>query len=146
MKERVVVCSLEGALHDGNAVEVAGRLARLARARLALVAVVPLPAAVRDTSPAWTAEEAIDALELTAAAVDAALAVDCHLELGNPARRLVEVAERERALLLVVGTSDDAHRPPSIVVRGIARSAPCPVVLVRETAPVPRLDPADDRP
>ena len=138
---RVVVCNLEGARHDANAVEVARQLAVVARARLALVAVaaVQVPGAF-DVPPTWTPEQARAALELTAATVDGAVDVDCYLEIGNPVRRLTEFARDTRALLLVVGTSTDAaDRPASLSARGVARSAPCPVVVVPESAAVPAL-------
>lgn len=138
---RVVVCNLEGSRHDANAVEVARQLALVARARLALVAVaaVRVPGAF-DVPPTWTPEEARAALELTAATVDGAVDVDCYLEIGNPVRRLTEFAKDTRALLLVVGTSSDAaDRPASLSARGVARSAPCPVVVVAESAAVPAL-------
>lgn len=140
---RVVVCAVEGSSSDGNAAEVAAQLAVLAEARLALVAVAPLPLAgarERDV-PAWTMEEARRALELTASPLDHRVAVDLYLYSGNPVRRLVELAGRERALLLVVGTRGAlTGRPPSIVAAGLSRRAPCPVVVVPEAAPVPALD------
>jgi nucleotide-binding universal stress UspA family protein len=137
---RVVVCSLEGSRYDANAVEVASQLALVAEARLALVAVAPLPDPdARREPPPWTPEEARRALELTAGSLDGDLAVDCILELGHPMRRLIEFARASRALLLVVGAGEAAGRPPSLVGRGLAKSAPCPVVIVPESAGVPAL-------
>jgi nucleotide-binding universal stress UspA family protein len=138
---RVVVCSLEGSRYDANAVEVAFQLAHVAEARLALVAVAPIADADerRDRSP-WTPEEARRALETAAASLDGDLGVDCVLEIGHPMRRLLEFARASDALLLVVGAGGEAAgRPPSIVARGLAKSAPCPVVVVPETAAVPAL-------
>lgn len=138
-RTRVVVCSLEGSRTDANTVEVARQLALVAQARLALVAVAPVQVPARGQEPTtWTPEEARAALELTAETIDGAVAVDCYLELGNPVRRLTELARDVRALLLVVGMSS-ADRAPSIIARGVARSAPCPVVIVPETAAVPAL-------
>jgi nucleotide-binding universal stress UspA family protein len=140
---RVIVCAIDGSSADASAVEVATQLAVLARARLALLAVAPVP--IGDTRgfalPAWALEEAMRALELTAAALESRVGVDCYLDPGNPVRRLVEFAARTRALLLVVGTQAQASgRPPSIVASGLTRAAPCPVVVVPETAPLPELD------
>lgn len=140
---RVVVCAIDGSTSDGNAVEVATQLAVLAGARLALVAVAPVPVAgAREWGlPTWTMEEARAALELTAERLDHRVDVDVYLDSGNPVRRFAELAERKRALLLVVGTRGTlTGRPPSIVANGLARSAPCPVVIVPEAAPVPALD------
>ena len=138
---RVVVCNLEGSRIDANTVEVARQLALVAHARLALVAVAPIHVPGDGREPRlWTAEEARAALELTAETINGAVDVDCYLELGNPVRRLTELAKDVGALLLVVGVrSDAAGRPPSITARGVARSAPCPVVIVPETAAVPAL-------
>jgi nucleotide-binding universal stress UspA family protein len=140
---RVIVCAVGGSSADANAVEVATQLAVLAKARLALLAVAPVPMGdAREVArPAWTLEEAMRALELTAATVDSRVGVDCYLDAGSPVRRLVEFAARTRALLVVVGTHARASgRPPSIVAGGLTRAAPCPVVVVPEGAPVPELD------
>lgn len=140
---RLIVCAVDGSIADANAVEVATQLAVLANARLALVAV----ASVRtgDTrhgfgQRAWTLEEALGALELTAKTLNSRIAVDCYVDAGNPVRRLVEFAALTQALLLVVGTNATTGRPPSIVANGLVRSAPCPVVVVPQAAPVPALD------
>jgi nucleotide-binding universal stress UspA family protein len=140
---RVIVCAVDGSSADARAVEVATQLAVLAEARLALLAVAP--ASTGDTRefalPAWTLEEAMKTLELTAAALDSRVRVDCYLDAGNPVRRLVEFAARTRALLLVVGThARTSGRPPSIVTSGLTRAAPCPVVVVPEAVPLPELD------
>ena len=140
---RVIVCAVDGSSAHESAVEVATQLAVLAKARLALFAVAPVPS--RDTSefasPGWTLEEAMRALELTAAALDNRVGVDWYLDAGNPVRRLIEFAARTRALLLVVGTSaPSSDRPPSMVASGLTRGAPCPVVVVPEGATLPELD------
>jgi nucleotide-binding universal stress UspA family protein len=140
---RLVVCGLTGSSADASAVDVAAQLARLVRAELALVAVAPVPVrAAREYGvPEWTLEEARRALELTADTLAGRVAVGCYLDSGNPVRRLAEFAARKDALLLVVGTRAPANaRPPSIVASGIARAAPCPLVVVPEAAPVPDLD------
>jgi len=140
---RMIVCAVDGSSADENAVEVATQLAVLGEARLALVAVAPV--SIGDgrefAQPAWTLEEAMRALELTAASLESRVGVDCYLDAGNPVSRLVEFSARTRALLLVVGTQARASgRPPSIVASGLTRAAPCPVVVVPEAAPVPELD------
>lgn len=137
---RVVVCAVDGSNADANAVDVATQLAVLTGARLALIAVAP---ALADDSAEvarrrWTLEEALSALELTAKTLDDRVDVDCYVDAGNPVRRLVEFATLVRALLLVVGTSAAAKdQPPSIIAGGLGRAAPCPVVVVSESAPVP---------
>jgi nucleotide-binding universal stress UspA family protein len=141
---RVVVCAIEGSVVDENAVEVGAQLAVLSKARLALLAVAPVPpASAREWGlPTWTPAEARRALELTAAGLSGRVDVDCYLEAGNPVRRLVEFSARKRALLLVVGTRGPASSwPASIVASGVSRSAPCPVVVVPDGAAVPELDP-----
>jgi len=138
---RVVICAIDGSTSDESAAEVATQLAVLAKARLALVAIAPVPVAdTRDRHvPTWTVDEARRALQLTAEALAHRVDVDAYLDSGNPVRRLVELAERKHALLLVVGTRGV---PASIVASGLSRSAPCPVVIVREAAAVPALDTA----
>lgn len=105
--QRVVVCALDGSSADASTVEVATQLAALAGARLALVAVAPVPTGdPREFAlPAWTLEVAMRALELTAATLDGRVGVDCYLDAGNPVRRLVEFAARTRVLLIVVGNA-----------------------------------------
>lgn len=94
----------------------------------------------RREPPAWLPEEARRALELAAESLDGDIDVDCILEFGNPMRRLIEFATGARALLLVVGVNGEAaERAPSIVARGVSRRAPCPVVIVPESAAVPAL-------
>jgi nucleotide-binding universal stress UspA family protein len=140
---RVIVCAVDGSSADESAVEVATQLAVLAEARLALLAVAPVPIAdTRELAlPTWTLGEAMRALELTAAGLHGRVGVDCYLDAGNPVRRLVEFAARTGALLLVVGTHARASgRPHSIVASGLSRAAPCPVVLVPEAARLPELD------
>lgn len=139
---RVVVCGIDGSAADAATVEVAAQLALLARAELALLAVAPLPiSGAREYGvPEWTLEEARTMLELTADGLRDRVAVECHLDSGNPLRRLAEFAARKRALMLVVGTRAPATgRPPSLVASGLARAAPCPLVVVPEAAPVPEL-------
>jgi nucleotide-binding universal stress UspA family protein len=141
---RVVVCAVEGSTSDANAVEVAAQLAVLAEARLALAAVAPVPAVrAREWGlPPWTMDDARHTLELMADVLHPRVDVDVYLDSGNPVRRLVELAERKRALLLVVGTgSAPANGPRSIVAGGLARSAPCPLVVVPEAVFVRALDP-----
>ena len=141
---RVIVCAVEGSTADGNAVEVATQLSVLAQARLALLAVAPVPAGWRTRLglPAWTLEEARQALELTAETLESRTGVDCYLEAGNPVRRLIEFAARKRALLLVVGVRGPiSGRPSSIVASGVSRNAPCPVVVVPDGKAVPELEP-----
>jgi nucleotide-binding universal stress UspA family protein len=142
---RVVVCAVEGASVDGNAVEVAAQLAVLSEARLALIAVAPVPptGAHERELPAWTPDDARRALAFTADALEHRVDVDCYLEAGNPVRRLVEFAARKRALMLVVGSRGPVPRSPSsIVASGVVRSAPCPVVVVPDGTPIRDLDPS----
>lgn len=141
---RVIVCAIDGSAVDENAVEIAAQLAVLSEARLALVAVAPIPpASAREWGlPTWTPGEAMRALELTTVGLLGRVDVDYYVEAGNPVRRLVEFAARKRALLLVLGTRGPASsRPASIVANGVSRNAPCPVVVVPAGTPVPELDP-----
>lgn len=140
-RDRVVVCGLAGSAVDTATIEVAVQLASLARARLALVAVALADARPRgDERRWWTLGDARRALELTAEKLEARIGVDCVLELGNPTRRLVEVAATRHALLLVVAAGGGGGNPASIVPAGIARGAPCPVVVVPADIEPPELD------
>ncbi len=141
-RARLIVCAVDGSNADANVVEVATQLAILADARLALVAVAPARTgnAGELARLTWTLEEALSALELTARTLDGRVGVDCYVDAGNPVRRLVEFATLTRALLLVVGTNARAQgHPPSIVAGRLIRAAPCPVVVVSETTPVPAI-------
>ena len=143
-RERVVVCNIAGSASDAATVEVAAQLASLARARLVLVAVAPIAAHRQPDEHGWTLAEARRGLELTAETLAARAGVDCVLELGNPTRRLVEVAAKKRALLLVVAAGGERGSATSIVAAGIARSASCPVVVVPTEIGRPELDAAPD--
>jgi nucleotide-binding universal stress UspA family protein len=141
---RVVVCAIEGSAVDEKAVEVAAQLAVLSEARLALLAVAPVPpASAREWGlSTWTPAEAMRVLERTAVELLGRVDVDYYLEAGNPVRRLVEFAARKRALLLVVGTrSPAASGTASIVASGVSRNAPCPVVVVPDGTAAPELVP-----
>jgi nucleotide-binding universal stress UspA family protein len=53
------------------------------------------------------------------------------VEFGEPAERLVSLAQRERAALLVVGVPHrSSARPLGSVYQALAGTAPCPVVIV----------------
>ena len=145
-ESRVVVCAIEGSDIDENAVEIAAQLAILTKARLALLAVAPVPpASARERGlPTWTPAEAMRALERTTVGLLGRVDVDYYLEAGNPVRRLVEFAARKRALLLVVGMDSPASSSPaSIAASSVSRIAPCPVVVVPGRTALPRLQMSD---
>ena len=62
---------------------------------------------------------------------------DLYVTRGHPAKKIVEVAEKENADLIVMGThgtSGLGHALLGSVSDKVIRQAPCPVLLVRHTA------------
>jgi nucleotide-binding universal stress UspA family protein len=56
------------------------------------------------------------------------------LQIGTPARQLLEVARIEHAVMLVLGSRPGAPRPGR-VVRSVVARPPCPVVVLRRGTP-----------
>lgn len=143
--ERVIVCGVDGSPDAEEAARLAAQLAELAGARLALVAVVQVPVVHGAAGVPWsrrqlrasTLEAGAALLQRMAEAVGTRVPIDCHLELGDPVRRLIAVAERTRALALVVGTRGLGALRAAVlgsVAAGVCRQASCPVVVVPRAA------------
>jgi nucleotide-binding universal stress UspA family protein len=66
--------------------------------------------------------------------VECATDVDCGahwlVEVGHPADRLVDVAEKEAASLIVVGSTGPRSSLLGSISADVSRRAPCPVVVV----------------
>jgi nucleotide-binding universal stress UspA family protein len=65
---------------------------------------------------------------------ESATEVDCGahwlVEIGHPADRLVAVAEKEAASLIVVGSTGPRSSPLGSISADVSRRAPCPVLVV----------------
>jgi nucleotide-binding universal stress UspA family protein len=72
---------------------------------------------------------------------ESATEVDCGaqwlVEVGHPADRLVAVAEREAASLIVVGSTGPRSSLLGSISADVSRRAPCPVVVVAPGADPP---------
>lgn len=112
--------------------------------------------AYRDLAQAWLSDDALAAVEPlrqarearlaeTAAAMEVALGIEAgrveyHARPGTPAAVLVSVAREQRAHLIAIGASrrSGVNWGAGGIVRRLARSAPCPVLVV-PTLPAPGL-------
>ena len=142
-----IICGLDGSADSRAALDVAARLAFRLRSRLVLayvaeVAHVPYAAAYPfgGTSGPITAtkerdaEEEVGARLLEQVAVAAGLPdAERRVEVGEPAERLAELADEERAELIVVGSRGRGAFKAAVLgsvsssLVGVAR---CPVLIV----------------
>lgn len=68
------------------------------------------------------------------------LSVATHLTGGIPFREIIDMAKREKADLIVIGThgrTGFSHLITGSVAERVVRLAPCPVVTIRLQAPAP---------
>jgi nucleotide-binding universal stress UspA family protein len=120
----IVVC-VAGASTDRAVSAIAGALARPLDAPLLL-------ATVQQPSPGTASDDDVTAL-LASVARELERPAELRVAMGEPAERLLALAEREAAELVVVAAS---RRPPAEALRlgnvhlALAGAAPCPVVVV----------------
>jgi nucleotide-binding universal stress UspA family protein/RimJ/RimL family protein N-acetyltransferase len=126
-QRNVVVVGTDGSGHAAAAVRAAAELALAADAAVEVVAARPL------TTPDRAGLE--EAVGSAAQALRArGLHVHEHVQRGEPAQLLVEVAAERRARLLVVGAGERgklARRVIGSVADHVAERAPCDVLVVR---------------
>ena len=149
---RLILCATDLSPASMPAWAFTQRLARATRARLGLVHVVPwIPVPLEGAFDAATyqrlidedrtaAREALDRLVRDAAG--GAEGVSVHVEDGPPAARIVEVAERERADLVVVGTHGRTGLNRLLVgsvAEQVLQLAKTPVVTARPLPASPEL-------
>ena len=89
------------------------------------------------------AREELD--RLTASATHGIARVTGHLRIGTPAAEIVDLASDISADLIVVGTEQRTGMSRIVfgsVAERVARTAPCPVLIVRpKTVPSPQIEP-----
>jgi nucleotide-binding universal stress UspA family protein len=160
---RRILCATDFSDASAPALAFAVRLARSTKARLSLLHVVPfVPLPIEGAIDAQTYQQLLDddrrdavqRMEALARDGAAGVPVDVHVEDGPPAPRILEVAERDGADLVVVGThgrtgldrlllgSVAEHvvqlaRQPVITVRPLAVSSSPPISRPRPTGPGP---------
>jgi nucleotide-binding universal stress UspA family protein/RimJ/RimL family protein N-acetyltransferase len=127
LRANVIVVGTDGSPHAGGALEVAADLARLSGARLEIVAAHGFLVG--------------DAQELRGAVGQAAerlrasgVAAGEHVRRGDPALVLTDVADEQRARLIVVGAGERtraARRLIGSVADAVAQRSPCDVLIVR---------------
>jgi nucleotide-binding universal stress UspA family protein len=135
-RERPIVCGVHDSRSSREAARFAARLSRDLGLALQLAHVVRRRAPGHLTAYSRRASEAKElhrgAGLLRSIAIDLEIAAEHGLHIGDPAKRLVEGAESERAAILVLGSRKGAP-PWRGVARSAAANAPCPVILVSDT-------------
>ena len=120
-----IICGVDDSESAKGAARVARGLSAQLGARLVFVRVVD------DGSPDGEISAVAARLQQLA---ECASDVDCGshwlVELGHPADRLVAVAEKEAASLIVVGSTGPRSSLLGSISADVARRAPCPVVVV----------------
>ncbi|HLJ54765.1 MAG TPA: universal stress protein [Chthonomonadaceae bacterium] len=146
MFRKLLVCA-DGSDESDAAVQCAAHLARRAEASVDVVHVVDLLAAsgvgayapeacISEEIVLQYSEEAQQAILRRAAAVLKASGISyrLHAELGQPVDRIERTAERASSDLIVIGSRGMSGWPALLlgsVSEGVARHAPCPVLVVR---------------
>jgi nucleotide-binding universal stress UspA family protein len=132
-----IVCAVDDSLLSRTAAEAGAVLATRLRRRLILVHAVAEPLTVH--AEAWmhgllaSAEKGAATLTAVAQAADLPDGVVLRVEHGDPASRVVAIAQHERAALIVVGSRGGRRMRPS-VSRRVLRAAPCCVLIVPAAA------------
>jgi nucleotide-binding universal stress UspA family protein len=134
-----LMCGVDGSEGNRDVAHVAGDLARRLTAKLILVYVsAPVPR-FQMSPESFAAAREFELEQATAILTDGAQAsgfgadVECLAETGEPARRLLELAEERRVDLLVVGSRGRGGWMSAVLgsVSGhLAANARCPVVIV----------------
>ncbi len=149
-----VLCATDFSETAARALLHATKLARRHRARLVLTHIIePLPAdpypmpAALPTSESSLRELGSERLRQLASEIAAPdLQVDTRLETGPPGSQLLEVAEQERADLIVLGTrglTGFRHLVFGSTAEHVVRCARCPVLTVHPDDPEPTGDPSE---
>ena len=143
----VIVVGTDGSETAAKAVEVAADMAAVHGSRLHIVTAYQavLPALSHEEKEAlgelaWMASPGERAERLVNEAAEHAAAagvdVETHVDVGDPAHALIEVAEAEGADLIVVGNKG-LHSPARFLLGSvpskIVHHAPCHVLVVRTT-------------
>jgi nucleotide-binding universal stress UspA family protein len=120
-----IICGVDGSESAKGAARVARGLSAQLGWRLVFVRVVDGASPDREISVAAARLQQL---------ADCATDVDCGaqwlVEVGHPADRLVAVAEKEAASLIVVGSTGPRSSLLGSISADVSRRAPCPVVVV----------------
>ena len=120
-----IICGVDDSESAKAAARVARQLSAQTGTRLVFVRVVD------DGSPEGRISAVAARLQQLA---ESATGVDCGahwlVEVGRPADRLVALAEKEAASLIVVGSAGPRSSLVDSVSADVSRRAPCPVVVV----------------
>jgi nucleotide-binding universal stress UspA family protein len=140
-RPRTVVCGVDGSETGREVIRVAAELSDCLDARLVLVHVAPIPAVPGTSVVPGAAEELMRAdaerargfLTGLLADVPAERRAERRVAFGRPAAALEAVARDESADLIVLGGRGRGALAGALfgsVSADVARSAPCPVVVV----------------
>lgn len=130
--------------HSQHAFEIACSLARDYAGRLVLLHVVPPPIVVGEVGmPVYSVDEDKEVATRKLHQVKcsgAAVPLDYHVKIGDPAIEILELAREGHCDLIVMGTHGRSGFRRVIagsVAEEVLRSAPCPVLTVRGDATMP---------
>jgi nucleotide-binding universal stress UspA family protein len=120
-----IICGVDDSESAKGAARVARGLSAQLRARLVFVRVL---------DPGSSESELSSVAARLHHLAESATEVDCGahwlVEVGHPADRLVAVAQKEDARLIVVGSSGPRSSLLGSISADVSRRAPCPVVVV----------------
>lgn len=120
-----IICGVDGSESAKRAARVARGLSAQLGSRLVFVRVVD------GRSPDGEISVAAARLQqLAECATDVDWGAQWLVEVGHPADRLVAVAEKEAASLIVVGSTGPHSSLLGSISADVSRRAPCPVVVV----------------
>jgi nucleotide-binding universal stress UspA family protein len=120
-----IICGVDGSESAKGAARVARGLSAQLGSRLVFVRVVDGASPDREISVA-----AARLQQLAERATDVDCGAQWLVEVGPPADRLVAVAEKEAASLIVVGSTGPRSSLLGSISADVSRRAPCPVVVV----------------
>ena len=124
-----IICGVDGSESAKGAARVARELSAQLGTRLVFVRVVDRASSEREISVA-----AARLQQLAECAPDLDCGAQWLVEVGHPADRLVAVAEKEAASLIVVGSTGPRSSLLGSISADVSRRAPCPVVVVAPSA------------
>jgi nucleotide-binding universal stress UspA family protein len=127
-----IICGVDNSDSAKGAARVARRLSADLRLPLLFVSVVD-----DDSSDGALSSIAERLHDLTENVADVDCGAHWVVEVGHPADRLVAVAEKEAARLLVVGSTGPRSSLLGSISADVSRRAPCPVVVVAPGADQP---------
>jgi nucleotide-binding universal stress UspA family protein len=119
-----IICGVD----DSESARGAARVARRLSARLGLPLV--FVRAIDESSEGQIGAVAARLHDLVESATEVDCGADWLVEIGHPADRLVAVAEREAASLIVVGSTGPRSSLLGSISADVSRRAACPVVVV----------------